>query len=91
MPLSIGAGICMLLLLSPLAPGLESDRVDQWMIQHHPSAQSLRGLSVVDDCTIWASGAERTVLRSLDGGKSWQSVGPLGGRGTGLSRYRGLR
>lgn len=33
---------------------------------------SLRGLSVVDDETIWVSGSNGTVGRSLDGGISWQ-------------------
>jgi photosystem II stability/assembly factor-like uncharacterized protein len=39
---------------------------------------SLRGLSVVDDHTLWASGANATVLRSVDGGKTWNSCGPSG-------------
>lgn len=33
---------------------------------------SLRGLSVVDDQTVWVSGSNGTVGRSLDGGISWQ-------------------
>ncbi len=33
---------------------------------------SLRGVSVVDSRIVWASGAEGTVLRSLDGGRSWE-------------------
>jgi photosystem II stability/assembly factor-like uncharacterized protein len=32
---------------------------------------SLRGLSVVDDKTVWVSGSNGTVGRSLDGGKTW--------------------
>ncbi len=39
---------------------------------------SLRGLSVVDNQTLWASGANATVVRSIDGGKNWQSCGPKG-------------
>ncbi|MBN9296158.1 MAG: oxidoreductase [Filimonas sp.] len=37
---------------------------------------SLRGLSVVDDNTIWASGSRGTVVRSTDGGKTftWMQV-----------------
>ncbi|MCK9403302.1 MAG: YCF48-related protein [Chitinophagaceae bacterium] len=32
---------------------------------------SLRGLSVVDDHIIWASGSKGSVAKSLDGGQSW--------------------
>ncbi len=37
---------------------------------------SIRGLSVVDDNIIWASGSSGSVARSLDGGKTfeWQTV-----------------
>lgn len=35
---------------------------------------SLRGLSVVDDNTVWASGSKGHVLRSVDGGKSFQKM-----------------
>ncbi|MDP2038299.1 MAG: YCF48-related protein [Ignavibacteria bacterium] len=34
---------------------------------------SLRGISVVDSLTAWASGAKGTFLRTIDGGKTWQS------------------
>lgn len=33
---------------------------------------SLRGLSVVDDKTIWVSGSNGTVGQSLDGGQTWR-------------------
>lgn len=33
---------------------------------------SMRGLSVVDDNTVWASGSNGTVARSLDGGQTWK-------------------
>ncbi len=32
---------------------------------------SLRGISVVDSLTAWASGANGTILRTIDGGKTW--------------------
>ena len=32
---------------------------------------SLRGLSVVDDQVVWASGSNGTVGKSLDGGNTW--------------------
>jgi len=42
--------------------------------QETNSAASLRGLSVVDENIAWASGANGTVLRTNDGGTSWQDV-----------------
>lgn len=36
-----------------------------------PTDASLRGLSVVNDRTVWASGSQRTVIHTTDGGKSW--------------------
>jgi len=36
----------------------------------------LRGLSAVSRQVAWASGARGTVLRTIDGGRSWQQVGP---------------
>ncbi|WP_417487625.1 WD40/YVTN/BNR-like repeat-containing protein [Maricaulis sp.] len=35
-------------------------------------ASSLRGLSVVDDDTVWIGAPDGQVLRTLDGGASWQ-------------------
>ena len=35
---------------------------------------SLRGLSVVDNNIIWASGSNGTVLKSTNGGASWQPI-----------------
>ena len=39
---------------------------------------SLRGLSVVSDSIVWASGSKGTVVRSLDGGKSWERMAVKG-------------
>jgi len=50
----------------------------QWLESSTGCDASLRGLSVVDDQTLWASGANATVVRSVDGGVSWQSCGPKG-------------
>ncbi|MEO5594786.1 MAG: oxidoreductase, partial [Chitinophagaceae bacterium] len=35
---------------------------------------SMRGLSVVSDKTIWASGSNGTVARSVDSGKTWKWI-----------------
>lgn len=39
-----------------------------------PHATSLRGLSVVDDQTVWVSGSNGTVGRSVDGGTTWKWI-----------------
>jgi len=39
---------------------------------------SYRGLSVVDDQTLWVSGSNGTVGLSTDAGKNWQWVNPIG-------------
>ncbi len=38
---------------------------------HSTSKASLRGLSVVDDQTVWVSGSAGKVGRSVDGGETW--------------------
>jgi len=48
----------------------------QWQTLPVPSTASFRGLSVVDDYTVWASGTDGTVIRTIDGGKTW-SVLPV--------------
>jgi photosystem II stability/assembly factor-like uncharacterized protein len=42
-----------------------------WTTLESGTTESLRGLSVVDENVIWASGAHGIVLRSIDGGASW--------------------
>jgi photosystem II stability/assembly factor-like uncharacterized protein len=43
----------------------------QWQKQNIDTKASLRGLAVVNDKVIWASGTGGTVLRTTDGGKTW--------------------
>jgi photosystem II stability/assembly factor-like uncharacterized protein len=45
-----------------------------WEIQKSGTDASLRGVSVVDDRTAWASGSKGTVLRTVDGGKTWRAA-----------------
>jgi photosystem II stability/assembly factor-like uncharacterized protein len=42
-----------------------------WIVQTSGTNAGLRGISVVDDRTAWASGSAGTVLRTLDGGSTW--------------------
>lgn len=52
-----------------------------WTVQASGTAASLRGVSAVDDRIAWASGANGTVLRTLDGGATWTAI-PVAGAET---------
>mgnify|MGYP003394289958 CR=1 FL=1 len=43
----------------------------QWIKQTVNTTASFRGLSVVSEKIIWASGTGGTVIRTVDGGKTW--------------------
>ena len=38
---------------------------------------SIRGLSVVNDMVVWASGSKGTIGKSTDGGKTWNEIKPV--------------
>jgi photosystem II stability/assembly factor-like uncharacterized protein len=44
----------------------------KWELASVATTASFRGLSVVDDRVVWASGTRGTVIRSSDGGVSWR-------------------
>ncbi len=50
----------------------------EWQNSNSPTKASLRGLSVVDDQTVWTCGSGGTVLRTVNSGKQWQVVSPAG-------------
>lgn len=39
-----------------------------------PAKSSIRGISVVDSNTVWLTGANETILRTIDQGKTWQQL-----------------
>jgi photosystem II stability/assembly factor-like uncharacterized protein len=49
-----------------------------WQLTPTGSDARLRGLAAISADVVWASGSEGTVLRTIDGGQTWQSVGPPG-------------
>ncbi len=63
---------CAVLLLSIPAFG-------QWVKQTVDTKASLRGLSVVNEKVVWASGTGGTVLRTVDGGATWKVMTVPGG------------
>lgn len=55
------------------------EEVDQaprpaWLQLDTGSGASLRGISALDANTAWVSGSEGAVLRTLDGGETWQQL-----------------
>src|SRR6185503_21270082 len=44
----------------------------QWTMQNSGVNVRLRGVSAVSERVAWASGAGSTVLRTVDGGTTWQ-------------------
>jgi len=73
-----------LLVLVPLAiaAGAVAQQPDLvWQLQDSGVEVPLRGLSAVSERVAWASGANGTWLRTIDGGASWQS-GQIGGAKT---------
>jgi photosystem II stability/assembly factor-like uncharacterized protein len=46
----------------------------QWLKQSVNTTASLRGLSVVNEKIVWASGTGGTVIRTADGGKTWNVI-----------------
>jgi photosystem II stability/assembly factor-like uncharacterized protein len=73
------------LTIAGIAPGKPSkpsrpaaSRDFAWHLTPTGSTARLRGLSAVSRDVAWASGSVGTVLRTLDRGTTWQSVGPPG-------------
>ncbi len=47
-----------------------------WRLLPTGTAAQFRGLSAVSERVAWVSGTQGTVLRTVDGGRSWRPVGP---------------
>ncbi len=67
--------LSLVLLLTTVA-AVAQLRPVPWISVPVPTIASFRGLSVVDENTVWASGTDGTVIRTIDGGKTW-SVLPV--------------
>jgi photosystem II stability/assembly factor-like uncharacterized protein len=48
--------------------------VPRWTMQNSGVAARLRGVSAVSERVAWASGSGSTVLRTIDGGLTWQKL-----------------
>jgi photosystem II stability/assembly factor-like uncharacterized protein len=56
-------------------------RPPEWKPVSTGSDQQYRGLDAVDKRTAWVGGSAGEVLRTTDGGRTWQDVSPPGGAG----------
>jgi photosystem II stability/assembly factor-like uncharacterized protein len=68
--------VLVLVLASILVAPAAEATTPSWRLTPTGTDAQLRGLSVVSGRVAWASGAKGTVLRTVDGGASWASVGP---------------
>src|SRR5262245_18160759 len=59
-------------------PGAGATTNLTWQPTTTNSDARLRGLSAVSSHVAWASGSKGTILRTVDGGRSWQQVAPPG-------------
>ena len=66
------------LFASVLFCALASAASAQWIKQKVNTTASFRGLSVVNEKIVWASGTAGTVIRTIDGGKTWNVITVLG-------------
>jgi photosystem II stability/assembly factor-like uncharacterized protein len=48
-----------------------------WILTPTGSKEQFRGLSPVSDKIVWVAGTNGTVLKTIDGGTTWKSVGPI--------------
>src|SRR5215472_759661 len=58
----------------PLLLGLSAVAAAQWTKVDVPTTASLRGLSVIHQNVVWASGTGGTVIKTTDRGKSWSVI-----------------
>ena len=75
---SVGPAACRPIPFQEIAPAARpaaaqavADPAAVWITQASGVTVSLRGLSVVDGQTAWASGEKGTVIRTSDGGRTW--------------------
>ena len=58
-----------------------------WTLQATNTTQQFRGLAPVSEKVVWVSGTNASVLRTLDGGKTWKNVSPTFATGENSSDY----
>jgi len=65
---------------------------EPWILQKSGTAAGLRGIDSVDGTIAWASGAEGTVLKTIDGGAHWTQCAVPDRNGDGATLdFRGVQ
>src|SRR5690348_12154333 len=67
----VGLSLRSMKLFAALLLLIATASAQQWTRLNLPTTASFRGLSVVNDKVIWASGSDGTVVRTVNGGKKW--------------------
>ncbi len=65
------AGLTGLVLLAGILPASAQTALGPWEILKVETTASFRGMSVVNDRVVWASGTRGTVIHTTDGGTTW--------------------
>ncbi|UBU10164.1 WD40/YVTN/BNR-like repeat-containing protein [Nonomuraea gerenzanensis] len=76
--IALGALSASLVLAAPLPAAQAAAGTPRlgWELKETGVTARLRGLSPVSRHVVWASGSGGTVLRTVDGGRTWQNVSP---------------
>ncbi len=75
---ALRAVILVLALVATFAAPASAGGLPKWELTPTGVTAQFRGLSAVSGRVAWVSGTQGTVLRTVDGGRTWQSVGPPG-------------
>jgi len=70
--------MCLFTGLLSLVVGLSAQSI-QWQVQDSGTTARLRGVSAVSAQVAWASGANGTLLRTVNGGATWTKLAPPAG------------
>ena len=62
-----------------------------WQLSDTGVTARFRGLAPVSDKVAWVAGSAGTILRTVDGGRTWQRVDPPGHGRAAVPRHRGVR